>query len=1060
MALDQIKENLQEIKGIVEKLKSEESSDDWGLLLGLFDKINVLSKENDWTSMLDAALAAEALVQQALIGASTDVSQSLELLDSINSAIETLVNDIEQNGHITKSIKGVIAEIKLFLGDFDYISTDESSDNQEANADEIDIFDEFKKRVTTIENLVMDLDETDYDDESINTIFREYHTLKGEAGFTGCPVLSEFCHKIESTIDPLRKKKIRLTKEITDLLLYFSDTCKSYIENAQNLAPLPSEQEIDENISTLQNLIAESGEISAEPDSESAKDAEPEPESDMSEFAGSFPLDDEEEAQLEEKVEASPAAQPDTIEEPPEQTTPEKESPPSRSSKSSSLPSRRADERRKLDSGMNMQKIDALMEIAGELTILYQTISQSEEMKSYASDGLTKDLDAMGRLFKDLQMITMSIRMTSITPLFQRLNRIIRDSSRDEKKSIEVKMIGATTIIDKNLMEDVAGGLVHIVRNSVGHGIEPPRERIKAGKPEKGTIYLKSFRDANNVVIEVSDDGKGISKDKVLKKAIEKGLVKENEKLSEKEILDLLFLPGFSTAEKVTGLSGRGVGMDVVKTSIEKLRGKIELTSEEGKGSKTRLILPFTFAIIEGLVIKSGKEFFVVPLAQVHEMVSMDPKNIQHMKGEAEFVDIRGKLLPLVRLDRLFSGKDNGGGQSDTPKVVVSIEHDHKMCAILTDEVVAAQEIVLKEMKDSFKKSEYVSAAGILGNRRIGLVLDVGEITDQIYSNINIEKVSSQKLGKRDEDQIEIVEIGTNQVAMIDFFLEWNSGKKKEKLLLAINAFKTKEFLAITETTMLPTAPKGFTGMLTLRGRTIPIFSLGKLLMPYLPEESIDENLIVICEFSKKEVGFLVSGVNKVNYISWNNILPPPNSNELIKIQNIVGTILRDKQVIFILDFEKLVGSVMNLYGALDVADGRLKTRKPQNTILLVEDSTLMRKKMKEALEKVGVKVIEAADGKEGLDTLYKYYHEAKESGGSIFDHIDLILSDIEMPQLDGYTFTKTVKSHPELRVLPVLLHSSLSNETIVRRAKEVRADGFISKCDPEKIYESLEKYL
>ncbi len=1061
MPLNQVSEILGKVDGLIQEAKSGESSADWGALLECYEQINSISKENEWTSMQDAVTLAETLVQQIMTGEDQDATQSSELLDTINSSLGKLVEDIKENGHVTISIKGVLAEARLFLGDFDYISTEEGGEKTEFEEGDIDVFDEFRKRVTNIENLVLGLDESFYDEEAIKTIFREYHTLKGEAGFTGLSELSNFCHKVESAIEPLRHKKIRLAKNITDILLFLTDICKSYIDNAHHSSPLPEESETDQNIETLKSHIAESEDLTTS--TESSEPEVVEEESDESEFASMFPLDDDEEEAAGTKEKESPAAETEEVlvdQEPPPRKEPALGSTSSKDQKTSPQKNRRAADGQGLDMGVNMAKVDSLVDIAAELTILYQTIKQSPEVKSFASDRLTNDIDAMGRLFKDLQILMMSIRMTSISPLFNRLNRVIRDSSRQEKKNIEIKMSGTNTIIDKNLLDDISGGLVHMVRNSVGHGIEAPRDRIKAGKPEKGTISMKAFRDANNVVIEVRDDGKGISKDKVLEKALKQGLISSKEGMADQEIFNLLFLPGFSTADKVTGLSGRGVGMDVVKTSIEKVRGKIDLTSEEGKGTKVRLVLPFTFAIIEGLVVRVDHDLFIIPLVQVHEMISLETEEIMHMKGKEEFVDIRGKLLPLVRLGHLFSGKRNGNNGSESTKVVVSVEHDHKICALLVDEVIASQEIVLKELKGAFAHLKFVSAAGVLGNRRIGLVLDVGEITSNIYSRVDIEQIRDRSVKKRDEDQVEVVEIGTNQVAMIDFFVEFKNGGKTEKLLLAINAFKTKEFMAKAQTVQLPNAPKGFSGMLTLRGKTLPVFSLTKLMMPHLPDEDIQENLIIICEFSKKEVGFMVSGVNKVNYISWNKILPPPNTSSLIKTHSIVGTILRGKDVIFILDFEKLIESVMVLYDSLDSVSRKLKTSKTHNCILLVEDSNLMRKKLKEALEKMGLKVIEAENGKVALDKVDELYHLAQEKKGSIFDYIDLVLTDIEMPELDGYTFTKTIKSHPDLRVLPVLLHSSLSNETIIQRAKEVRADGFISKCSPEKIYEELEKYL
>lgn len=647
--------------------------------------------------------------------------------------------------------------------------------------------------------------------------------------------------------------------------------------------------------------------------------------------------------------------------------------------------------------------------------------------------------------------------------------RLARQLGKKSKKNIKVNISGEAAQVDKNLINQLAGPLAHIIRNCIDHGIELPHERIEAGKDEAGLIKLDAKKKGNSTLIEISDDGKGISFDRIEQKAKELGLVEPKEVLTEEEKLELLFEPGLSTVSKVTSTSGRGVGMDVIRSEVLKANGTLNVKTEAGKGTTVSLLFAQTFAITDGLVVRVKENFFVIPIEQVREMSQFDPSKLETVNNQSKIILIRGQYIPVIELGSFLNIKSNGS-KNRGDQIMVTVENDDKRCVLLVDEVTSSQEIVVKELTGSFADLPYFTGTAILGNKGVGIILDIAKITE-MYHSFKAEKELSASDQAHHDGRINIVEIGTNTVAMIDFFIE----TANERFDFAINAFKTREFIPMDKykTTPLPNAPNGFEGVITLRGNTLPVFSLAKLLSLDSGNSKQNDKIAIVCEFAKRTVGFLVTGVSKVNYISWNEILPPPKTSGKILLKNLVGTILKKKfdkqkqpdkkssgEITFVLDFEKILDDIFPLYESLEDKLKLKKTRKLNNVVLLVEDSAIMRSKMKKALESSGITVIEAENGQEALDIVNKYFHESKEKGGSIFDYLDLVISDIEMPQLDGYTFTKTIKSHPELRVLPVLLHSSLSNDTIVQRAKEVNADGFIAKCDPDVLLKALEKYL
>jgi two-component system chemotaxis sensor kinase CheA len=377
---------------------------------------------------------------------------------------------------------------------------------------------------------------------------------------------------------------------------------------------------------------------------------------------------------------------------------------------------------------VDTDKLDKLVNLVGEMVISVARMSQcaSDISDTALSRSLQGAISALERISRDLQEQVMRVRMVPVEGTFNRFRRVVRDLSFELGKKIEIKMTGTETELDKNVIEQISDPLKHMIRNSIDHGIEMPEERRQIGKPEIGVIWLKAFQREGNIFIEISDDGKGIDKKRVLAKAVEKGQAEAGKSYSDKEIFDMLFAPGLSTSENVSELSGRGVGMDVVKRNIEDLRGSVEITSEEGKGSRFRIKLPLTLAIIDGMMVKVGTEVLTIPLSVIDKSVRPSRAEIKTVEGKGELVDIRGDYLPLVRLYQLFNLPSVK--IDPTEALVVVLHGEQNRFGILVDDVLGQMQAVIKSIDKNFKKIEGTSGATILGNGKVSLILDVYSI--------------------------------------------------------------------------------------------------------------------------------------------------------------------------------------------------------------------------------------------------------------------------------------------------------------------------------------------
>ena len=381
---------------------------------------------------------------------------------------------------------------------------------------------------------------------------------------------------------------------------------------------------------------------------------------------------------------------------------------------------------------VDIGKLDELMNIVGELVLSHSKISslsfgmRREGFSAFAME-LGKAAKGLERKLAELQKGVMEIRMIPVGQLFEKMSRIVRKISREQGKKIELRLFGADTELDKLIVEDISDPMMHIIRNAIDHGIEPSEERLRLGKSEKGVIRLSSYQKGNHVVIEVEDDGRGIDLDKVKRKAIERGLI-QSMSIADKDALDLIFLPGFSTSEKVSEISGRGVGMDVVKNNIAAVSGMVDIETTLGEGSRMIITLPITLAIIKALIISSASRTYALPITSVLETIMMEPKDILTIEKK-EVIQLRETTLPLLRLDRFFATRRES--PSSDSFFVVIVGAAEKRLGIVVDDLLGQQDIVIKSMGETFKGFRGISGAADLGDQRTILVLDVGGIINE-----------------------------------------------------------------------------------------------------------------------------------------------------------------------------------------------------------------------------------------------------------------------------------------------------------------------------------------
>lgn len=614
-------------------------------------------------------------------------------------------------------------------------------------------FDESDEHLQDMEQLLMTLDVDAPDPEELNSIFRAAHSIKGGSGIFGFDALMNLTHVMENLLDKARNQEIQVTSDIVDIFLQTLDVLKDTLTAYKEQTELPQEQ-IDASIKVLEETLANaSGQIVAGAHDSPEQNAEDE----TNEIEG-FGFFDEEETEAQVKSENSA----DDIEGFglfDDEATPTKATSDAEKKRDTSkvdegfgffepenLPVKtestqpaapkqpivkpvktqpKAAAKEAASIRVDTTKIDAMVNLVGELVITQSMLSNvGQEVEGQVGERLQLAIDELQRNTREIQESVMSMRMLPVNMTFNRFPRVVRDLSSKLGKKVDLVIQGGNTEIDKSLIEKLVDPLTHLVRNSIDHGIESPEKRLEAGKSENGTVILSAEQKGSSIIIGIIDDGAGLNKARILEKATQNGLAVTPD-MPDSEIWQLIFQAGFSTAAEVTDVSGRGVGMDVVRRNIESIGGRIEIESSQGEGSAFYIHLPLTLAIVDGMCVSVGDQIFVIPLLNVIESFQPTASQVKTL-GNDKVLWIRDQYWPLVSLTQLMQVDD--GITEPTKGIVVLLESSKKRYGVLVDSLVGQQQVVIKSLEQHYKKVAGIAGATIMGDGKVAMILDADSV--------------------------------------------------------------------------------------------------------------------------------------------------------------------------------------------------------------------------------------------------------------------------------------------------------------------------------------------
>jgi two-component system chemotaxis sensor kinase CheA len=588
--------------------------------------------------------------------------------------------------------------------------------------DDADLLREFitesREHLDNIEQGVLVLENSPEDAEMLNTVFRAFHTFKGGAGFLNLVPINRLAHVLESLLDLARQQKIEIDPPVIELILRGRDVLKQFLDEiegqvsgARPVAPI--------NIPTarlkaeVQRMIDTGGALIATPT--------PAPATDSVSAAATAPTVPAASSTI--AVAATPVVAPVALVTSSASEAAASESPAPEAARAQAQNGPAAMVK------VDTTKLDGLLDLVGEMVIAQSLVSQTFSEISGLNPQALRNIAQLGRITKELQRVSMALRMVPIRGVFQKMSRVVRDLAAKQKKKVNFITTGEDTELDRTVVEELNDPLLHMIRNSMDHGIESPEKRVAAGKEPTGELTLSAYHQGGNIVVEIEDDGAGLSRDRILKKAIERGLAREGDALTDQEIFQFIFAAGFSTAEKVTDISGRGVGLDVVRRNIERLRGRVEISSEAGHGTKFKISLPLTLAIIDGFIVKVGEERYILPTLSVRESFRPQPGMVSRVQNRAEVVNVRGRIIPMLRLGDVFGVSSTS--RDATEGIVVVVEAGTDVRCLLVDGLLHKQEVVIKNLNDMMvHKNQLLAGAAILGDGLVGLILDVNALVN------------------------------------------------------------------------------------------------------------------------------------------------------------------------------------------------------------------------------------------------------------------------------------------------------------------------------------------
>ncbi len=906
------------------------------------------------------------------------------------------------------------------------------------------------------------------DENLVNKVFRAAHSIKGGAGFMGLTVIQELSHAMENILGMIRSRKLVPNPEIVNVLLQGSDKLEAMINNIQ----VSNDEDITEHLIPL-NAIAE-GNARQPAAPKLAIVAEP------MITATAEPV----------RTEAIP---PEPVPEPEPETAPVvavKADPPvvaatpispiaptTASETTSAAPPVKTDSSLRV----HVSLLDSLMTLAGELVLsrnqLLQTIG-SNDLRNAEAVGQRIDL-----ITSELQEAIMLTRMQPIGNVFSKFPRVVRDLSKQLNKTIELTIVGNDVELDKTIIESINDPLTHLIRNSVDHGIEMPSDRKLIGKSEKGIIILKAYHEAGQVVIQILDDGKGLDGEALAASAISKGLITAEQALimSDKEKVNLIFLPGFSMAKKVTDVSGRGVGMDVVKTNLDKLGGQVEIVSEVGNGTTISIKLPLTLAIIPCQIITTGGERYAIPQVNLEELLRIPANQVKkrvEKVGNAEVVRLRGNLLPLIRLadvieaDRTYwdqaeneQKEDRRGSIADRRGKISPYFHsseeqeegdksinaeraipDRRQAAasalnivvvstssmkygLIVDRLQDSEEIVIKPLGRHLQQCKGYAGATIMGDGRIALILDVTNLARMAHLT------SVDGTDRANEVAMAAAELKRSQKDKQALLIFRNS--EHEQFAVPLNQVERIEKIQRSEIENM-----GGRRVMQYRGGSLALITVNDIATVH-PLADQEELLVIVFHICSKPIGLLAIGpIDAIEITS-------EVDGTTLKQPGIMGSIIIDGNTTMLVDVFEIVQSLYPDWFAekpvfeADQHSGAIPT------VLIAEDSNFFRNQVKSYMTESGYKVIEGADGAIAWDLLQKHA-----------DEISIIVTDIEMPNMNGFELTETIRKNPKYNNIPIIALTTLAADEDVAKGKAVGIDEYHIKLDKEKLMACVHDYI
>ncbi len=901
-----------------------------------------------------------------------------------------------------------------------------------------DFLAESKENLEMLDQQFVELEQEPDNAELIKSIFRTIHTIKGTAGFFGFTTLEGIAHFAEDILSKLRDNVVRVDEDIINMLLQSVDYIKAILASLEQSGQEPNDTTYLDFIVDLRNFAEkitrekgtggrpEDGEAKAseppreegacDPSGEAKEDAHP-PEEGQGPREGSGDTGDSSRKTDDSEEEVSGK-------EAPEAKVPQEKGTAKRPSSGPPAPAAHLTESHVR---VDVHLLDKLMNLAGELVLsrnrLVQIATQLNDPELLTAN------QRMSLVVTELQEQIMKTRMQPIGNVFNKFPRIVRDLARSAGKQIQLQIEGAETELDRSIIEVIKDPLTHMVRNSIDHGIESADIRTQREKPPVGTLIMRAYHEGGQVIIEIQDDGAGIDPKRLKDKALEKGIITPDqaELLTDREALMLIFQPGFSTAEKVTNISGRGVGMDVVKTNIEKLGGTVELKSEVGLGTTVRIKIPLTLAIIPALIVHSGGQRYAIPQVNLVELVRLSAeaqeKDVQVI-GSSEFYRLRGQILPLVRLRNILGLGSEGpaGDEGSMPRAeglnIVVLNSGDRQFGLVVDSISDSEEIVVKPLGMHLKHISCYAGTTLMGDGRVALILDVVGIA----STLNL----------RAEENMQQARLVAE-----------TSLKEEERQFLLLFSVAPNEFFAlplalVNRLDKIPASKIEFVGnreVVQYRGRSMPILRLENYL-PISPLPENDEYHLIVFHMKGKDVAFLVSQIEDSVDVAIEV------EEETFRQEGILGSaIIKERTTLFLDVYQILQMSDPDFFGRADES-GPLNAR-----ILLVEDSAFYRNLLKSYLTAEGYEVIPAEDGLHAWEQLQ-------------LEQVDLVVTDIDMPRMDGFELTKRIRGTDQFKHIPIIAVTSLSGEHDRRRGLEVGIDDYQAKLDRDQVLVAIRDLL